>query len=100
MNRMSHEQWQAVIDTNVGGCFNMCRATIDGMRERGFGRIVNIGSINRQAGPYGQVNYAAATAATHGFNKALAPERAPHGITAHPHAPGESERYERRPGRK
>src|SRR3546814_17006522 len=80
MHRMSHEQWQAVIDTNVGGCFNMCRATIDGMRERGFGRIVNIGSINGQAGQYGQVNYAAAKSAIHGFTTALAQEGAARGI--------------------
>jgi acetoacetyl-CoA reductase len=88
LQRMSHEQWQAVIDTNLGGCFNMCRAVIDGMRERGFGRIVNIGSINGQAGQYGQVNYAAAKSGIHGFTKALAQEGAARGITVNAIAPG------------
>ncbi|WP_300299328.1 acetoacetyl-CoA reductase [Ferrovibrio sp.] len=88
LHRMSHEQWQAVIDTNLGGCFNMCRAVIDGMRERGFGRIVNIGSINGQAGQYGQVNYAAAKSGIHGFTKALAQEGAARGITVNAIAPG------------
>jgi len=88
MHRMSHDQWQAVIDTNLGSCFNMCRAVIDGMRERSFGRIVNIGSINGQAGQYGQVNYAAAKSGIHGFTKALAQEGAPKGITVNAIAPG------------
>src|SRR6202162_3391138 len=60
MHRMSFEQWNAVIQTNLSSCFNMSRAVIEGMRERGFGRIVNIGSINGQAGQYGQVKHAAA----------------------------------------
>jgi acetoacetyl-CoA reductase len=85
---MSHESWQAVIDTNLGGCFNMSRCVIDGMRERGFGRIVNIGSINGQAGQYGQVNYAAAKSGIHGFTKALAQEGAARGITVNAIAPG------------
>ncbi|MEQ9812871.1 MAG: acetoacetyl-CoA reductase [Azospirillaceae bacterium] len=88
MHRMSHDEWQAVIDTNLGSCFNMCRAVIDGMRERSFGRIVNIGSINGQAGQYGQVNYAAAKSGIHGFTKALAQEGAPKGITVNAIAPG------------
>ncbi|MBP7063792.1 acetoacetyl-CoA reductase [Ferrovibrio sp.] len=88
MHRMTPPQWQEVIDTNLGGCFNMCRATIDGMRERGFGRIVNIGSINGQAGQYGQVNYAAAKSGIHGFTKALAQEGAARGITVNAIAPG------------
>jgi acetoacetyl-CoA reductase len=88
MQRMSHESWQAVIDTNLGSCFNMCHAVIDGMRERGFGRIVNIGSINGQAGQYGQVNYAAAKSGIHGFTKALAQEGAAKGITVNAIAPG------------
>ncbi len=88
MHRMTEPQWQEVIDTNLGGCFNMCRATIDGMRERGFGRIVNIGSINGQAGQYGQVNYAAAKSGIHGFTKALAQEGAARGITVNAIAPG------------
>jgi acetoacetyl-CoA reductase len=88
MHRMTAEQWQAVLDTNLGSCFNCCRAVIDGMRERGFGRIVNIGSVNGQAGQYGQVNYAAAKSGIHGFTKALAQEGAPKGITVNAIAPG------------
>ena len=88
MHRMTHDQWQAVVDTNLGSCFNCCRAVIDGMRERGFGRIVNIGSINGQAGQYGQVNYAAAKSGIHGFTKALAQEGAAKGITVNAIAPG------------
>jgi acetoacetyl-CoA reductase len=88
MHRMSHDKWQAVIDTNLGGSFNMSRQVIDSMRERGFGRIVNIGSINGQAGQYGQVNYAAAKSGIHGFTKALAQEGAARGITVNAIAPG------------
>ncbi len=88
LQRMTHDSWQAVIDTNLGSCFNMCHAVISGMRERGFGRIVNIGSINGQAGQYGQVNYAAAKSGIHGFTKALAQEGAAKGITVNAIAPG------------
>jgi acetoacetyl-CoA reductase len=88
MHRMSYEQWHAVIQTNLASCFNMSRAVIDGMRSRGFGRIVNIGSINGQAGQYGQVNYAAAKSGIHGFTKALAQEGAARGITVNAVAPG------------
>jgi acetoacetyl-CoA reductase len=88
MHRMSFEQWNAVIQTNLSSCFNMCRTVIDGMRERHFGRIVNIGSINGQAGQYGQVNYAAAKSGIHGFTKALAQEGAARGITVNAVAPG------------
>ena len=88
MHRMTHDMWQAVIDTNIGSCFNMARCVIDEMRERGFGRIVNIGSINGQAGQYGQVNYAAAKSGIHGFTKALAQEGAARGITVNAIAPG------------
>ena len=88
MHRMTRDMWQAVIDTNIGSCFNMARSVIDGMRERGFGRIVNIGSINGQAGQYGQVNYAAAKSGIHGFTKALAQEGAAAGITVNAVAPG------------
>jgi acetoacetyl-CoA reductase len=88
MHKMDHEQWQAVIDTNLGSCFNMSRAVIDGMRAKSFGRIVNIGSINGQAGQYGQVNYAAAKSGMHGFTKALAQEGASKGITVNAIAPG------------
>jgi acetoacetyl-CoA reductase len=88
MHKMDPAQWQAVIDTNLGSCFNCSRAVIEGMRERGFGRIVNIGSINGQAGQYGQVNYAAAKSGIHGFTKALAQEGAAKGITVNAVAPG------------
>jgi acetoacetyl-CoA reductase len=88
LHRMSFEQWNDVIQTNLTSCFNMCRNVIDGMRERGFGRIVNIGSINGQAGQYGQVNYAAAKSGIHGFTKALAQEGAAKGITVNAIAPG------------
>jgi acetoacetyl-CoA reductase len=88
LHRMAHEQWQAVLDTNLGSCFNMCRCVIDTMRDGGFGRIVNIGSINGQAGQYGQVNYAAAKSGIHGFTKALAQEGAKPGITVNAVAPG------------
>ncbi len=88
MHRMDRAQWQAVIDTNLSGCFNCSRSVIDGMRERSFGRIVNIGSINGQAGQYGQVNYAAAKSGIHGFTKALAQEGAAKGITVNAIAPG------------
>jgi acetoacetyl-CoA reductase len=88
MHRMSYEQWKAVIDTNLSGCFNTCRNVIDSMRERNFGRIVNIGSINGQAGQYGQVNYSAAKEGIHGFTKALALEGAGKNITVNAIAPG------------
>jgi acetoacetyl-CoA reductase len=88
MHRMSYENWNAVIQTNLTSCFNMSRAVIEGMRSRGFGRIVNIGSINGQAGQYGQVNYAAAKSGIHGFTKALAQEGAARGITVNAVAPG------------
>ena len=88
MHRMTHDMWRAVIDTNLGSCFNMARCVIDDMRRRGFGRIVNIGSINGQAGQYGQVNYAAAKSGIHGFTKALAQEGAPRGVTVNAIAPG------------
>ena len=88
LHRMSFEQWNDVVATNLTSCFNMCRNVIDGMRERGFGRIVNIGSINGQAGQYGQVNYAAAKSGIHGFTKALAQEGAAKGVTVNAIAPG------------
>ena len=88
MHRMSFDQWNAVLQTNLSSCFNMSRCVIDGMRERDFGRIVNIGSVNGQAGQYGQVNYAAAKSGIHGFTKALAQEGAGRGITVNAIAPG------------
>ena len=88
MHKMTVNQWRDVIRTNLGSCFNMCRHVIEDMREANFGRIVNIGSINGQAGPYGQVNYAAAKSGIHGFTKALAQEGAAKGITVNAIAPG------------
>jgi len=88
LHKMEPAQWQAVIQTNLSSCYNLCHAVIDGMRERKFGRIVNIGSINGQAGQYGQVNYAAAKSGIHGFTKALAQEGAAKGVTVNAIAPG------------
>ncbi len=88
LQRMTKDAWREVVETNLGSCFNMCHAVFEGMRERRFGRIVNIGSINGQAGQYGQVNYAAAKSGIHGFTKALAQEGAPRGITVNAVAPG------------
>ena len=86
--RMTYEDWQDVMRINLGGCFNLAKATFEGMKERGWGRIVNIGSINGQAGQYGQVNYAAAKSGIHGFTKALAQEGARYKITVNAIAPG------------
>jgi acetoacetyl-CoA reductase len=88
MHRMRPDQWNDVIRTNLDSCFNMSRAVIEGMRSRGFGRIVNISSINGQAGQIGQTNYAAAKAGLQGFTKALAQEGAPRGVTVNAIAPG------------
>ncbi|HKT76162.1 MAG TPA: acetoacetyl-CoA reductase [Sphingobium sp.] len=86
--KMSFDDWNAVMRTNLGGCFNMAKATFGGMRDRGWGRIVNIGSVNGQSGQYGQVNYAAAKSGIHGFTKALAQEGAKYGVTVNAIAPG------------
>src|SRR6478752_5737364 len=88
LHRMKPEQWTAVINTNLGSLFNMCRNVIEGMRERKFGRIVNISSINGQKGQLGQTNYSAAKAGEIGFTKALAQESARAGITVNAIAPG------------
>jgi acetoacetyl-CoA reductase len=88
MKRMTRQAWDDVIDVNLGGCFNMAKAVFEGMQGRGYGRIVNIGSINGQAGQYGQVNYAAAKSGIHGFTKALAQEGARSGVTVNAIAPG------------
>ncbi|MGB0695797.1 MAG: acetoacetyl-CoA reductase [Rhodospirillaceae bacterium] len=88
LHRMTPEQWDAVIRTNLSSCYNVARCVIESMRDRGFGRIVNIGSVNGQAGQYGQVNYAAAKSGIHGFTKALAQEGAAKGITVNAIAPG------------
>ena len=86
--KMSYDDWHEVMRINLGGCFNMAKATFAGMKERGWGRFVNIGSINGQAGQYGQVNYASAKSGIHGFTKALAQEGARFGITVNAIAPG------------
>ncbi len=86
--KMSFDDWNEVVRINLGGCFNMAKACFPGMKERGWGRIVNIGSINGQAGQYGQVNYAAAKSGIHGFTKALAQEGARFGVTVNAIAPG------------
>jgi acetoacetyl-CoA reductase len=86
--KMTRDMWEDVIRINLGGCFNMAHAVFPGMRSRKWGRIVNIGSINGQAGQYGQVNYAAAKSGIHGFTKALAQEGAKAGVTVNAIAPG------------
>jgi len=88
LGRMTRDMWDAVIDTNLGSCYNTCKLTFDAMRAAKFGRVVNVGSINGQAGQYGQVNYAAAKSGIHGFTKALAQEGARYGITVNAIAPG------------
>lgn len=87
-HKMTFEQWQAVINTNLSSLFNMCRPVIEGMREREFGRIINISSINGQKGQAGQTNYSAAKAGELGFTKALAMENARKGITVNAISPG------------
>jgi acetoacetyl-CoA reductase len=88
MRKLTRQWWDEVIDTNLGSCYNMCKAVWDGMNARKFGRIVNIGSVNGQAGQLGQVNYAAAKSGIHGFTKALAQEGARNQITVNAVAPG------------
>ena len=85
---MSYDDWVEVQRVNLGGCFNMAKHAFPGMRQRKWGRIVNIGSINGQGGQYGQVNYAAAKSGIHGFTKALAQEGARYGVTVNALAPG------------
>jgi acetoacetyl-CoA reductase len=87
-HKMTLDQWNAVINTNLGSLFNMTRQVIEGMRSRKFGRIINISSINGQKGQFGQVNYSAAKAGDIGFTKALALENAKGGITVNVIAPG------------
>lgn len=88
MRKMDKSQWDAVIATNLDSVFNVIRPALDGMLERGYGRIINISSINGRMGQYGQVNYCAAKAGMHGFTKALAKEVASKGITVNTIAPG------------
>ena len=88
LHKMTAEQWRSVIDVDLGGCFNTCRAVIESMRERRFGRIVNISSVNGLSGQFGQTNCSAAKAGIIGFTKALALEGAARGITVNAIAPG------------
>ncbi len=88
LHKMDPANWQAVIDTNLTSCFNLCRTLVGGMRERNFGRIVNVSSINGQKGQFGQTNYSAAKAGMIGFTKALALENAAKGITVNAICPG------------
>ena len=85
---MTFDMWREVMRVNLSGCFSMAKAVFPGMRQRKWGRIVNIGSINGQGGQYGQVNYAAAKSGIHGFTKALAQEGARYGVTVNALAPG------------
>jgi acetoacetyl-CoA reductase len=87
-HKMSPDQWGAVINTNLNSLFNMCRPVIEGMRERKFGRIINISSINGQKGQFGQTNYSAAKAGEIGFTRALAQENAKGGVTVNAICPG------------
>jgi acetoacetyl-CoA reductase len=91
LHKMTREQWQSVLSVDLGGCFSMCRAVIESMRERHFGRIVSISSVNGLAGQFGQTNYCAAKAGVIGFTKALALESAGRGITVNAIAPGYTE---------
>ncbi|MES9845709.1 MAG: acetoacetyl-CoA reductase [Candidatus Sedimenticola sp. PURPLELP] len=88
LKKMTPEQWHAVLNTNLNSVFNLTRPVINGMQERGFGRIINIASINGQKGQMGQTNYSAAKAGMHGFTKALAQEVASKGVTVNTISPG------------
>lgn len=88
LHKMPEENWHDVIATNLTSCYNMCRAVMSGMRDQGYGRIINISSINGQKGQLGQTNYSAAKAGMLGFTKALALESARKGITVNAICPG------------
>ena len=88
LRKMSKEQWDAVLTSNLDSVFNMTRHVINGMVDRGFGRIVNVSSVNAQKGQLGQTNYAAAKSGIHGFTKALAQEVARKGVTVNTVSPG------------
>ncbi|MEO5624878.1 MAG: acetoacetyl-CoA reductase [Dokdonella sp.] len=88
LRKMSPEQWGDVLRVNLEGVFNMCRQVVDGMTNQGFGRIVNISSVNGQTGQFGQTNYSAAKAGMHGFTMALAREVAKKGVTVNSVSPG------------
>lgn len=88
LRKMDKVQWDAVMNVNLDSVFNMCRHAVDGMMARGFGRIVNISSVNGQTGQFGQTNYSAAKAGMHGFTMALAREVARKGVTVNSVSPG------------
>lgn len=88
LKKMTPEQWHEVIDTNLNSVFNTCRSVIESMLEKGYGRIINISSINGRKGQFGQVNYAAAKAGMHGLTMSLAQETATKGITVNTVSPG------------
>jgi len=88
LRKMERGQWQQVLDVNLGGVFNMCRPAVEGMSARGFGRVVNISSVNGQTGQFGQANYSAAKAGMHGFTMAMAREVARKGVTVNSVSPG------------
>jgi acetoacetyl-CoA reductase len=88
LRKMTPQQWHDVLDINLSGVFNTCRAVVEGMSERGFGRIVNISSVNGQTGQFGQANYSAAKAGLHGFTMAMAREVARKGVTVNSVSPG------------
>jgi len=88
ITKMDAADWSAVINTNLGSLYNMCKPVIESMRQQRFGRIVNLSSVNAQRGQFGQTNYCAAKAGVHGFTKALAQEVARHGITVNTVSPG------------
>ncbi len=88
LRKMDKAQWDAVMNVNLDSVFNMCRHAVDGMMTRGFGRIVNISSVNGQTGQFGQTNYSAAKAGMHGFTMAMAREVARKGVTVNSVSPG------------
>jgi acetoacetyl-CoA reductase len=88
LRKMAPEQWVDVLKVNLEGVFNMCRHVVDGMSTRGYGRIINISSVNGQTGQFGQTNYSAAKAGMHGFTMALAREVAKKGVTVNSVSPG------------
>jgi acetoacetyl-CoA reductase len=88
LRKMEAQQWHDVLNINLDGVFNMCRQVVDSMCDRGFGRIVNISSVNGQTGQFGQTNYSAAKAGMHGFTMAMAREVARKGVTVNSVSPG------------
>lgn len=88
LRKMAPEQWADVLKVNLDGVFNMCRHVVEGMSSRGYGRIINISSVNGQTGQFGQTNYSAAKAGMHGFTMALAREVAKKGVTVNSVSPG------------